>query len=77
MMLQLSIKICGIWHGIQQHIIKVKGKIITISKMSHKLRKNALHEQRYIELVHIPTLAKYNGCRVDKNNIYTIFGMVY
>ncbi len=48
MMLQWSIKICGIWHGIQQHVIKVKGKIIKISKMSHKLRKNALDEQCYI-----------------------------
>ncbi len=27
--------------------------------------------------VHIPTLAKYEGCRVDTNNIYIVFGMIY
>jgi len=30
-----------------------------------------------MQLVHIPTLVKYEGCRVDTNNIYIIFGMVY
>jgi hypothetical protein len=29
-----------------------------------------------MQLAHIPTLAKYEGCKIDTNNIYTILGMV-